>query len=552
MKNDKVFYTVFTLDQFDNIDIVEANKKFNNLKERNVIINNSFDDNIWNFYDEYSYKSISFDIDNVKYVNNYHKVLDIHIIDFINYMKVYVIMEVGELALSTLQNIINDIKRFITIPIKELDSIRENIFYSPYHLYDFISLLPIDSAIGDDLLEILDIIGDSYRMSDKDNGQRQLATFDTYFLFNDIINDYWKSVDIDDYDKIFYYPLYLWWKITGIIPLRPREFILTPKECLVKKSNNWYIRLRRNNLKGSGKHHSYKIAEDYFICEYQIPEQLAQEVLEYIDLTNNKGFSNLDTLFIPDVHYKKWEHSKSHRNRYFTYVNLCTVLRYFYKEVIIGKYKLKVVEVPVEGHLEEGTINRIHLGDTRHLALINIIAEGGTPVIAMVLAGHDQINTAAHYYSNITTLIECKTYAQYRKMIKGNVMYAISKPLSKEYITTKYIKLDGQGRCYSKAFLNGDYSDCVKAIGEKGEIGHCLICPYYRRNSTYFNEDKSYQDNIKKDCEFLAKIIREVRKSNGHLEDILQACLKLHNSTYNYQKYLEEREKNNAKEKENR
>ena len=152
MKNDKGFYTVFTLDQLDNIDIVEANKKFNNWKERNLIINTAFEDNIWNYYDDYSYKSISFDIDNVKYVNNYHKVLDIHIIDFINYMKVYVIMEVGELALSTLQNIINDIKRFITIPIKELDSIRENIFNSPYHLYDFISLLPIDSAIGDELL----------------------------------------------------------------------------------------------------------------------------------------------------------------------------------------------------------------------------------------------------------------------------------------------------------------------------------------------------------------------------------------------------------------
>ena len=192
----------------------------------------------------------------------------------------------------------------------------------------------------------------------------------------------------------------------------------------------------------------------YYICEYQIPAQLANEVLGYINLTNNKGFSNLDTLFIPDVHYRKWEHSKSHRNRYFTYVNLCTVLRYFYNEVIVGKYRLKVVEVPVEGHLAHGTINRIHLGDTRHLALINIIAEGGTPVIAMVLAGHDQINTAAHYYSNIATLIECKTYAQYRKMIKGNIVYAISTPVSKEFITSKYIELSNRKE-FQDYFVNG-------------------------------------------------------------------------------------------------
>ena len=57
--------------------------------------------------------------------------------------------------------------------------------------------------------------------------QRSLAQFDSYFLFNDILSDFWKR-DISNDTRLFYYPIYLWWRITAIIPLRPKEFILTP------------------------------------------------------------------------------------------------------------------------------------------------------------------------------------------------------------------------------------------------------------------------------------------------------------------------------------
>ena len=95
------------------------------------------------------------------------------------------------------------------------------------------------------------------------------------------------------------------------------------------------------------------------------------------------------------------------------------VLKYFYNDVISGKYHLKIIDDRNLKHLNKGEIQRLHLGDTRHLALINIIADGGTPVLAMMLAGHDDINMASHYYSNITSLIECRTYAQYRKEKHG-------------------------------------------------------------------------------------------------------------------------------------
>ena len=65
---------------------------------------------------------------------------------------------------------------------------------------------------------------------------------------------------------------YLWWKITGVIPLRPREFLLTSRNCLCKDRDEYFLTLRRNNLKGSSssKIVKYKIEEDYFDTTYQI------------------------------------------------------------------------------------------------------------------------------------------------------------------------------------------------------------------------------------------------------------------------------------------
>ena len=102
--------------------------------------------------------------------------------------------------------------------------------------------------------------------------------------FNDIMNDYWNSV-ISEEDRLFFYPLYLWWQITGVIPMRPREYILTPRNCMEQKEDGWYITLRKNQIKGPGKRISYKIDSDYITVQYKIPDKLAGEILKYLDFT---------------------------------------------------------------------------------------------------------------------------------------------------------------------------------------------------------------------------------------------------------------------------
>lgn len=374
--------------------------------------------------------------------------------------------------------------------------------------------------------------------------RRPLASFDSYFLFNDIINDYWASnLDLDT--RLFYYPLFLWWQITAVIPLRPREFILTPRNCLEEKPDGTYITLRRNKLKGGNGKVSYLIDDDYIKVQYKIPDKLACIIKEYIQLTSSFAPTELETLFISDTHYKHWGQSKHKNSRYFTYINMHCVLRYFFYEIIQGKYHLKVIHDRNTAHLNEGEINFLYLGDTRHLALINIIAEGGTPVLAMMLAGHENIEMSAHYYTNITHLIECRTYKQYRKVLKGNVSYNISPAITlPDTIKNGKILEDG-GMCYSDSYAKGNVSDCIKAVGKNGEIGYCLDCSFYfqKGSERFWDDDGKYKRKIEDDCNFLKEMIRQVRLGITDKEDIIQALNRLHSSSVTYQQYYEQKAK---------
>lgn len=541
----KMFDTILALNNMDEACLQKARELFEEYRNRKIIRSGQFEDERWYFTDEYANISIHFDVPEFGYKRNYEKMLGLSIEDFTDYLKTYVMFTMGDIVLNTIRDVIYDINKLIQHDSEELFALSEGMFlHHPSRVIDFFSMLPEPADVEkmEHLLSVLDNITDLRYSLNKPNEKRQLATFDSYFLFHDIMNDYWAS-DIPYDERLFFYPLYLWWQITGVIPLRPREFILTPRKCLEQKEDGWYLTLRRNQIKGSGKKISYKIDDDYFTVQYKIPNRLANEMLKYIDFTKQYESTELNTLFITDTHYHQWNQKKHANSRYFTYINMNCVMRYFFHDVIEGRYGLKVIYDREIKHLEEGCINYLYLGDTRHLALINIIAEGGTPVIAMMLAGHDNMEMSAHYYSNITSLIECRTYRQYRKVLKGNVTYEISRKEQLPLNIKDFVMLDDGGRCYSPAFINNEYSDCKKVSGPDGEIGYCPHCTFYRRGTkkNFFKSDEIYKRRIEDECKHLEQVVKQVRLEKGNSEDILQAMLRLQSSTYTYQQYYEEK-----------
>jgi hypothetical protein len=541
---EKLFDTFLSVDTFNNENIEEAKLIFKEYQEKGIIIDSDFEDTNWFSSDQYSNITISFRFDPFMYKRNYEEVLDMSYEDFLDYFKTFIVFTFGKNSLKTIQEVTNDVKKIITVAPEKINASNTTAnIRNSYMCMDFFTILAVreENPRFENFIDSFDqMIAANYIKRSK--SQRTLCHFDTYFLFNDLMADYWKS-HLTDSERLFFYPLYLWWNITAIIPLRTKEFILTGRNCLQKESDGYYLTLRRSKLKGSNRHITYKIESDYSSSTYKIPKRLAEEIYRYLALTDKFESTEIDSLFVTDTHYQHWGKRKYCNSRYLTHANLSTVLRVFYHDVIKQKYGISIVYEVEGNHLKKNEINFIHLGDTRHLALINIMAEGGTPVAAMLLSGHESIEMSSHYYSNITNLIECQTYRKYRLVTKGEVSYQLSKTeLNLKETKDKFVELKNAGKCYSSNYLQGDFSDCLNSSGQNGEIGYCPNCIYFSSaGKPYHSKIDGYKKNIKDDCKNLERVINMVRLEKGTSEQIGEALLKLNTSSYSYQRFHEEK-----------
>lgn len=510
---------IMPLTPIDDLSLNEAYKIFNTYKKEKIIVTNDWDSNIWYMTDEYTTVKIDFNIDTKN-----QKIFKLNINEYINYIKAYVCYLLGYMCLTSIRNVVHGIKK-----ISITDNFEDIYIDRVYRIEEFLSLLPSNDKKIELVFDLLDAIEDT----DLLKGKRELASFESYFLFNDILDRYW-SENISDDERLFYYPIYLWWKITAIIPERPKEFILTPRDCLTIKNNKFILKLRKDKLKGRKKPVSYRIKDDFYIFEFQIPNKLAKEIQWYIDKTSED--SDLNTLFVMNTHYSQFGKTPGTRNRFLTRANLNTILRYFYTNIVQNKYGYEIIYDINKKYLKPNQIQYMHLSDTRHLALINIIAEGGTPIVAMQLGGHSNIEITMHYASNIAKLVECKTY-RYLKGISG---YTISKPVQIPMIRT-YTKV-GNVTCCSTKIKNNDYSDCINAVSEEGKIGDCNSCPF-SVNSIQSNNPR---DNIEKNVQFLIDTLNRFKRNDSDFVDILNAFSSISTSAYTYKQYLIEKEKNNG------
>ena len=105
---------------------------------------------------------------------------------------------------------------------------------------------------------------------------------------------------------------------------------------------------------------------------------MAADIQWYIRSTKDMSQAELGTLFIPD---------ENKSQGYMGYYSMQLRLRNFCRRYMRDE------SYP------------IHLGDTRHLAMINLIMRGANPMTIKDFAGHTNATTSAHYYSNISNTI---------------------------------------------------------------------------------------------------------------------------------------------------
>jgi hypothetical protein len=495
---------------FDADVLKKAKNLFEEYHRNGIILNGNFSDSEWHLTNQLHNLTIGFRFDEVGYYKNAKPWIGCKYESFVDCVKAYMMFTLGSLTILTIREIVHSFRLFTALPQTQLIG-----FTSEHvsHMAAFIAVLPGENAMRDAVIEALE---EKQLYAPRQTGmtrQRVLSGLGTYFKFNDAMQDLWVSVS--DKEKLFWFPLYLWWTVTAILPLRTTEFLLTPRECLSTQNGKTLISLRRTLLKGGGRRLSYRVDKDYEIVQYTIPDKMAADISWYLSATADMTPSSLSTLLVQQPHYARFSKMPNSSLGYYTYANLSTCLRHFLADVM--------------GVNED---SKIHLGDTRHLAMISLILSGGSPLICKELAGHADINVSSHYYSNISSFIESAVFDAHRK---NRVWMAelTERPLSLPTIPRQGIPVQ-HGFCDSKAYSHGEISDCIKAIGTGGELGDCRRCPHFIDGKSgvhlLYGNPLERKAQVDGDSHYLLQTIEAVRRGIGLHEDIQSALLRLQQS----------------------
>lgn len=535
------YKSYFVIPSFDEYAEENARVIFDSYLKKGVILSSNYDDNKWYLSNELVTKCFSFEISEYK-LGEYLK-LDKE--DFIKYFKIFIAFRLGKYDLAYIGQLILCIKKVISSSIDMIEQLSKDTpcVFQSRNIIDFFSMLP-DEGRSEELSFLfaeLECLEESYYCMDSFNEQRMLASFDSYFSFDMLINRFWDSCSKED--KLFYFPLWLWWNLTTIIPTRATEFLLTPRNCLSSVDGKYFITLKKTGLKGGHKTIHYNINEDYKEYKFEIPNEIANTITWYIKETDACYTNKYNALFCVATHAKHFERFSKKENACYTRNCLNTVLRHFYKDIIEGKYgyKILVSKSAARLNLNDKEIQYIDIGDTRHLAMINLIASDVPATTAQILAGHHDIDMSSHYFSNISKMIKCRIRTQYTKQLSNRISsHSLSLP-KKKINKGEYTEID-KGKCYSPTVKDRTFEDCKNAVGDNATIGVCEKCDFFVPDGTTFSDkEKFYETEINTEIYNLRNIVNSVRKNKGHIEDIEQSLKKLKAKELSYTQYLIER-----------
>ena len=500
--------------EIDGESLRRAHEIFSNYKKRGVVLNESFEEDAWKLTNQAITVNLSWPVFEAAFHKHTMGWIGCGCRCFQDCAKAYVVFNLGALSLPALQELTRTLAALAGKTSEEAAMSKIHID----HIIRLLQIIPGGCEERDCVIEALEEKAEQSWNPDKGK-QRKLADFNSYLRFNAILADFWRSADRRQ--KLFYFPVYFWWNLTAILPLRPMELLLTPRDCLENTTGGGSVlTVRRTKLKGGVRKIAYRIDEDYELKKYTISRALAQELRDYLSGTQMERGTEIATLFVLDPHFS-YLHTTRAASRYYTFAYLNTCLSRFCKEAIEDRGMEPL---------------RIRFGDTRHIAMASLIITGGSPVICKELAGHSDIDISSHYYSNISNLVECVTLERYR-MSKGSAMSMAGIQRYPSAAIETGLRVEG-GWCDAATVAAGDIGECLKAAGENGQIGDCACCAHYWPvdpgiRVSFFNEADG-KHRVDADCQYLMRMVELARKGIGKTEDISAALLRLQQSSSHY------------------
>jgi hypothetical protein len=434
---EKVVYNDWNINDYKEI--------FETLKKGEYIKAHSFSDIIWYFVCPVRHKNITFSFD----VGNFP--------EFNSPLKSFALLR--RMSGRNPSTILEDIKRLKDIIIST-DGLRDangiKMYFmipSTYLLYrkcktlsTFLEFYPMPeiAMVVNECMEYL------RKPSEKN---RKLPMFDDVMVFDECVMDFFYSYPFEETLK--YYPVFLWWTITNIIPMRPIELLNVKINCLhIKDDASLWITIPRF------KYNSSSMDETYWEQSIQIDKLTYDIIKEY---TTRFQMHNIDSKYlVPSM-----ETINSRFNRKYT-VNekvsstsqLKNLISFFYEEII-------------EGHYHEKWLEKINAGDTRHFAIINMFLQGFNILSICRLAGQEEITTPSNYYSHAKHFATSFVYKLAQRKLEGE----IGATMSDGFIGSRRYKVE---RARSGLFNDTDN------INRRVDFGYC--------------KDENFPNNCVEDC----------------------------------------------------
>ncbi len=481
----------------DNDTRAEAETRFSEYLQGGIVVEGTFSDTSWSVTNQLHLYTLDFSVNELLYRRKAESWTGCTVKCFQECMKAFSVFQLGAYSMQYIQSTIKSLK---TLAGLDWEEAMRFVPDERLQLVTFLKLIPESNDLRDQVIEVLE----TQKWDAKGRKPRELTGFSDYLRFNKELDSYWAIASDDE--KKLYFPVFFWWKLTAILPLRCTEFLLTPRDCVKEENGKYILSIRRTRLKKGRRQVSHVISEDYRIEKYEVPLWLHDEIMKYQRLTEGDDLPELGTLLVP---------RRKAPSGYYSYIQMSHLLKGFCREVMGDE------DYPV------------HLGDTRHLAMINLMLSGGSPVICRELAGHESIDVSANYYANLSTVVESMVYEYYHgwgnsPMLQGSLLFPVSLPTEKIRVS--------QGWCAAVEVAQGDISRCLTSYSVDGHVGNCIDCRYYYPDSPGLRVriEKNYKKAVDEDGKYLMQMIELVRKGLGYEEDIASALLRLQGSSCRY------------------
>ncbi len=286
--------------------------------------------------------------------------------------------------------------------------------------------------------------------------------------------------------KAYFYPVYIWWKITNVIPMRASEFAFKlNKDCLVQKNKNYYLKV--NRIKQSKRKTKYDKKKIPLLEEIQITEDNAMMLKEYLmiakeDKERNTFFS-YKTLKRLGTELKKYgvrTYLLEERTEEFVLRDFSVLLDEFYTIIIREKYKDRSIG------------QQLKPGDTRHLAFCSLKLQGLSEVEIALMGGHRHIHSQGHYigHTEYYRSLEMLKYLRNSKLLKEETENNIKNIIfNKSRTSPKHIKdsirtEEGIGYCMAEVDGKDDICEHPRC---------CIFCSKWWCAPTAINFDRAVQ-----------------------------------------------------------